>query len=67
MTIKKNEKPTQKFTIEKLRQNCMTLFGISTSTFSAATYGMTGKYSIEEIKVHLETWQKQTWKKKEGK
>ena len=67
MTIKKNEKPTQKFTIEKLRQNCMTLFGISTSTYSAATYGMTGKYSIEEIKAHLETWQKQTWKKKEGK
>ena len=60
-------KNQQKFTIEKLRQNCMTLFGISTSTFSAATYGMTGKYSIEEIKAHLETWQKQTWKKKEGK
>ena len=67
MTIKKNEKPTQKFTIEKLRQNCITLFGISTSAFCAATYGMTGKYSIEEIKAHLETWQKQTWKKKEGK
>lgn len=67
MTIKNKEKAAQKFTIEKLKQNCISLFGVSTSAFSAATYNMTGKYSVEEMKQHLETWQKETWKKKEGK
>lgn len=46
------------FTIEKLKQNCIELFGVSTSTFCGATYGMTGKYTIEEMKTHIESWKK---------
>lgn len=69
-TSKKNEAPTTakptkkpvaagpKFTIEKLRANCVDLFGVTSSTFAGATYGMTGKYTVEEMKNHLESWKK---------
>lgn len=53
-----NTRGAQKFTIEKLQENCQKLFGVSTSTFVGATYGMTGKYSIEEMKTHIETWKR---------
>ena len=49
---------TKKFTLEKLKQNCRELFGVSTSTFSGATYGMTAKYTVEEMKKHIEDWKK---------
>lgn len=48
----------QKFTVEKLKENCRELFGVSTSTFVGATYGMTGKYTVEEMKAHIEAWRK---------
>ena len=48
----------QKFTVEKLQANCRQLFGVSTSTFAGATYGMTGKYTVEEMKTHIEEWKK---------
>lgn len=51
-------KTPQKFTVEKLRENCRQLFGVSTSTFAGATYGMTGKYTVEEMKAHIEEWGK---------
>lgn len=51
-----------KFTIEKLKQNCLSIFGVSTSTFVGATYGMTGKYTVEEMKTHIETWKKEAVK-----
>lgn len=47
-----------KFTVEKLRENCRRLFGVSTSTFAGATYGMTGKYTVEEMRAHIEAWKK---------
>lgn len=47
-----------KFTVEKLRENCRQLFGVSTSTFIGATYGMTGKYTVEEMRTHIEKWGK---------
>lgn len=47
-----------KYTVEKLRLNCRKLFGVSTSTFAGATYGMTGKYTVEEMKTHIEAWKK---------
>ena len=60
------EKPTikpaktgPKFTLEKLRANCVTLFGVSSSTFAGATYGMTGTYTVKEMKEHLEKWKKE--------
>lgn len=47
-----------KYAIEKLRANCRKLFGVSTSTFAGATYGMTGKYTVEEMRAHIEAWKK---------
>lgn len=48
----------KKFAVDKLRENCRRLFGVSTSTFDGATYGMTGKYTVEELKAHIEAWKK---------
>lgn len=48
----------QKFTVEKLAANCRRLFGVSASTFAGATYGMTGEYTVEEMKAHIEAWGK---------
>ncbi len=48
----------QKFPLEKLATGCKTLFGVSASTFAGATAGMTGDYSIAEIKEHITKWLK---------
>lgn len=48
----------QKFTVEKLQANCRQIFGVSTSTFAGATYGMTGNYTVEEMSAHIEAWRK---------
>ncbi len=48
----------RKFELRKLRKNCQALFGVSTSTFVGATTGMHGRYSVEEIKAHIEAWKK---------
>lgn len=47
-----------KYTVGKLQENCRQLFGVSTSTFAGATYGMTGKYTVEEMRAHIEAWKK---------
>ena len=52
-----------KFTLDKLRENCGTLFGVDESTFVGATYSLKGKkYSVSEIKETINEW-----KKKEAK
>ena len=56
-TVEKAE-ATPKFTIEKLRENCYAVFGISKSTFDGATYGLNGEYTVSEIKNAIEKWQK---------
>lgn len=48
----------KKYTVEKLRENCRQLFGVSTSTFAGATYGMTGTYTVDEMRTHIEEWGK---------
>lgn len=56
----KPTKPTaQKFSIEKLRQNCTQLFNVSGSTFAGVTYGLEGSYSVEEMKQIIEEWRKE--------
>lgn len=47
-----------KYAIAKLQENCRQLFGVSTSTFAGATYGMTGKYTVNEMRAHIEAWKK---------
>lgn len=51
-------KTAKKYTVGKLKENCRQLFGVSTSTFAGATYGMTGSYTVEEMKAHIEAWKK---------
>lgn len=49
----------RKFTKTKLRENCRKLFGVPVSTFDGATYGLTGQFTVEEIKSHIEAWEKE--------
>lgn len=53
---------TRKYPIDRLRANCRKLFGVSGSTFAGATFGLTGAYTVEEMKTIIEAW-----KKKEAK
>ena len=50
---------TAKYTLERLRLNCRSLFGISASTFDGAAYGLTGKYTVEEMRAQIEGWKKE--------
>ena len=47
-----------KFAIEKLRENCVQLFNVSDSTFAGASAGLTGEYTIGEMKNIIATWLK---------
>ena len=47
-----------KFTIATLRNNCLKLFGVTTSTFDGATLGLDGEYTVEEIKYVINKWRK---------
>lgn len=47
-----------KFTVERLAANCRQLFGVSSCTYAGATHGMTGEYTVAEMKKHIEEWQK---------
>ena len=46
----------QKFPIERLAKACRTLFHVSASTFAGATAGMTGEYTVEEMRKHIDEW-----------
>lgn len=49
------EKSEPKFLVEQLRKNCVTLFGVTTSTFDGAMYGHNkGEYTINEVKKIIE-------------
>ncbi len=45
-----------KYTLEKLRENCMNLFGVSSSTFDGAAYGLDGSYTISDMKNIINKW-----------
>lgn len=47
-----------KFTVERLAANCRQLFGVSSCTYAGATHGMTGEYTVEEMKKQIEEWKK---------
>lgn len=47
----------EKFSIEKLRQNSIALFGVTQSTFDGAMYGHKEKeFSIKEAKRIIDEW-----------
>lgn len=46
----------RKIPIEKLRRGCLKLFGVTPSTFDGATVGLTGKFTVAEMKAHIGKW-----------
>lgn len=50
------EKSETVFPVERLRENCGKLFGISQSTFDGAAYGLNGEYTVKEMKSLIEKW-----------
>ena len=51
--VKVSEK---KYGLDDLRKNCLTLFNVSTSVFDGAVTGLTGEYTVSEIKNIIEKW-----------
>ncbi len=49
---------TPKFSVSRLREKCYDIFGVTTSTFDGATYGLSGEYTVEEMKDKIKIWQK---------
>lgn len=54
---KETVKQPLKFPLEKLRENCLKLFGVTQSTFDGATNGLGGEYTVSEMKKIIVTWQ----------
>lgn len=50
--------PAPKFTLEKLRNSCRELFKITQSTFDGATHGLSGEYTVSEMKSVIAAWQR---------
>ena len=59
------EKP--KFPLDRLRRDCLKLFGVTTSTFDGATFKLNGNFTVEDIKEKIDKWQKKKIKFKESK
>jgi|GEM_PF-985177 len=45
-----------KFTIQRLRKDCYNIFGVTTSTFDGAVFGLDGEYTVEEMRRHIDAW-----------
>jgi hypothetical protein len=45
------------FSLERLRRDCLKLFGVSTSTFDGAALGREGEFSVKEIREIIQMWQ----------
>lgn len=55
---KETQTDAPKFSIDKLRENCKKLFGVSASTFAGATHNMEGKeFTVDEMKKIISDWQ----------
>lgn len=55
--IKETVKQPPKFPLEKLRENCLKLFGVTQSTFDGASHGLSGEYTVSEMKKIIAVWQ----------
>ena len=50
-------KAAPKFLVGKLREECIALFGVTSSTFDGAFYGCEdAEMSIEDAKARIESW-----------
>lgn len=51
------EKP--RFSVATLRASARKLFGVSISTYDAATYKLTGEYTVDAMREHINKWLKE--------
>ena len=49
------------FTIRQLRPDARALFGISQSTYDGATHGLTGEFTVEGMREHINKWLKEEY------
>lgn len=47
-----------KFSLEKLRENCVQLFGVSDCAFAGASAGLKGEFTISDMKNKIAVWLK---------
>lgn len=52
----RKEKSAEKYSVEKLKEHCIDVFGVSQSTFAGAMHGHEGNYTIDEAKAILNEW-----------
>lgn len=45
-----------KFSVKRLRKDCLKLFGVTVSTFDGATRGLCGEFSVEEMAERIKKW-----------
>lgn len=45
-----------KFELARLRKDCLRLFGVTVSTFDGATFGLTGRFTVEEMRNRINKW-----------
>ena len=50
------QRAAHKAPVEKFRKHCITLFGVTPSTFDGATAGLTGEYTADELKAAINEW-----------
>lgn len=56
-----------RFTLARLRQDCLKLFGVTSSTFDGATRGLTGDFTVAELRTHIDGWKKKKIPMKGGR
>ena len=47
-----------KFTLEKLAENCLQLFNVDSCVFAGATAGLSGEFTVSEVKNIIASWLK---------
>lgn len=45
------------FSLERLRRDCFKVFGVTASTFDAAVYGLTGEFTVNELRERIKAFQ----------
>jgi hypothetical protein len=45
-----------KFALDRLRKDCLRLFGVTVSTFDGAAFGLTGDYTVQDMRSRIDQW-----------
>ena len=55
-TERPGDKAGRRFPVGTLAAHCRKVFGVSSCAFAGATHGLTGSYTISEMKTIIENW-----------